>query len=88
LALSLLGVGYDAKGDCTLAIANWMRIESSPDLKFLGGDSALKTGACYEKLGKTDKAKETYERILKDYKDDTSATQAARKFLRTLGQKG
>jgi len=87
LALNLLGVGYDAKGDCGKAAEVWEKIESDKKMRFLAADSALKAGACYEKMGQADKAKASYERVVKDYAElDPQSVAQAKKFLRTLNK--
>ncbi len=45
----------------------------------------LEIGRCYEKLGNTE-ARKAYERLLRDYGDQTEAADAARRRLAALGQ--
>ena len=51
----------------------------------LAAKALVQMGQCYEKLGKTE-ARKAYERVLRDYADQSEAADAARRRLAALGQ--
>ncbi len=64
LALDGLGFAYEGKKDYEKAIESYKQIITA-DEKFGSGEAYLKIGRCYEKLGKSKEAVESYQSFLK-----------------------
>lgn len=74
------------EGNLEEAIQLYKRIvQQHAGNRVLAAKALLEMGQCYEKLGNTE-AREAYERLLRDYGDQSEATAAARKRLAALGQ--
>ncbi len=75
-----------AAGDLPAAVELLKRIvQDHPDNHALAAKALLEMGECYEKLGKTE-ARKAYERVLRDYADQSEAADAARRRLAALSQ--
>jgi len=75
-----------AKGNLDEAIRLYQRIvEDHKDDRALVAKALVQIGQCYEKLGRTE-ARKAYERVVREYADQTEAASAARLRLTTLDQ--
>jgi tetratricopeptide (TPR) repeat protein len=78
LALDGLGFAYEGKKDYEKAIENYKQIITT-DEKFESGEAYLKIGRCYEKLGKSKEAVESYQSFLKASPESLFANVVSRK---------
>jgi Tol biopolymer transport system component len=76
----------EGKGDYAKAIESFTLVMTKfPKEKATAAKALLNIGRCYEKLGKNE-AQKAYERIIKDFKDQTLVVAEARARLETLKQ--
>ncbi len=72
-------------GDLQAAIGMYKKIVANPGgNRAVAAKALLQMGQCYEKLGQAD-ARSTYERLLRDYPDQSDQVLAARARLAALG---
>jgi Tol biopolymer transport system component len=72
------------EGQLEEAIQLYKRIvQDHPGNRVVAAQALLEMGQCYEKLGNTE-ARKAYERLLRDYGDQSEVAAAARKRLATL----
>lgn len=76
----------EGKGDYAKAIESFNRVLTQfPREKVTGAKALLNIGRCYEKLGKNE-AQKAYERIIREFKDQTQVVAEARMRLAVLKQ--
>jgi Tol biopolymer transport system component len=76
----------ETKGDLKGAIALFEEIvRKYPNEREYAAQALLKIGQCYEKLG-NEEARQAYERLVRDYADQTAEVTLARTRLTSLGQ--
>ena len=68
LLLSSLGYCNEAKKEDRVAIEYFEKVVSKPD-NILNGDIYFNIGCLYDAMGKSDKSKEAFKKILTDYAD-------------------
>lgn len=83
LTMLALGDARAAAGQCDKAVAGWAALLSDAKASYVHGESALKSGICFETMNQTDKAAEMYRKASTDY-SETSAGQTAKSLLRAL----
>ncbi len=76
------GEAYFAQGDHTRAAAEFESIVTRPALGLKTPDALLKLGMCQDKLGQPDKARASYERLLREF----PKSEAARRVPTTPGK--
>ncbi len=74
-------------GDYTRAASGFEAITQDRKAEFLHPDALLKLGVCQEKLGQTDQAKGTFERVSTEF-GDSEAGRSAKAYLRLLQLEG
>ena len=68
------------------ALAAYQSVVNSPSLKAFHPESLLKLGVCYDLKGNNDKARETFERLGREF-PETEASATAQQYLRLLDLK-
>src|SRR5947207_12192016 len=63
-------------------------LQQTDEQRKLAATAAFRLGECYRKLGKTNEASAQFQRILKDYSDQTVLANLSRQNLGVLGGKG
>lgn len=83
LLLIQLGTAQELKGDCNQAIENWKKVTAISAHTYLHADAYIKIGTCYVTLKQPDKAKESFEKVIKEFAD-TNAAKSAQKYMRLM----
>jgi predicted negative regulator of RcsB-dependent stress response len=68
------------------ALAAYQTVVNSPALKVFHPESLLKLGVCYDLKGNNDKARETFEKLGREF-PETEASATAQQYLRLLDLK-
>ncbi len=72
-------------GDLEAAIGLYKKIVTAGDSRTIAAKALLRLGGCYEKLGLKE-ARNAYERLVRDFADQSEQVQAARSRLVALGR--
>lgn len=83
LVLFQMGNLYLAKSNYQSALDQYQKILAQESFKYLHGDALLKSGVAFEGLGQLPKAKESYEKAIRDF-GTTSAARTAKKYIRLI----
>ncbi len=86
LSQMMWGNALASKGDCEGAVAKWQDVLKNESAQFLHPDASLRSGLCFEKLGRNDNALEMYRKAASA--GESAAGTMARGFLRALELKG
>lgn len=86
LSVMMWGNALAAKGDCDGALTRWQDVLKNESAQFLHPDASLRSGLCFEKMGRADAAMEMYRKA--SASAESAAGSTARGFLRALEVKG
>jgi predicted negative regulator of RcsB-dependent stress response len=81
------GLVFLENHDADQAVQAYQKIVSAPALKTFHPEAVLKMGVAYQMKGDTAKAKESYEKVAREF-PESEAANSAQQFLRVLELKG